>query len=81
MLDAWSQPTIGYTLILPEQVNRLYIDLYPNSDPLKDLLEDEGSLALDARSHPIMGYILMAARVGQSPIWVFTLTVTLMGAS
>jgi len=57
-----------------------YTGLHPDGDPSGSLLKDGGSLTLDARSQPIMGYTLMAARAGQPPTRVFTLTATLRRA-
>jgi len=55
--------------------------LHPDGDPYGGLLKDGGSPMLDVQSQPIMGYTLMVARESKPPIWVFTLTVTLLGAS
>ena len=52
-----------------------------DGDPSGSLLKDGGLLTLDAWSQLIMGYTLMAARAGQLPIRVFTLTLTLRRGS
>jgi len=37
-----------------------YMGLHPDGDPLGGFLKDGDSPMLDAQSHPIMGYTLMA---------------------
>ena len=44
-------------------------------------LKHGGSPTLDGQSQPVMGYTLMATQGSQLPIWDFTLTATLWGAS
>ena len=58
-----------------------FADFHLDGDPSGSVLKDRGSSILDARFQLIMGYTLMAARVGQLPIQVFTLMVTLREAS
>ena len=77
-LDTQSQPI--YPDGCPSR-STACMGLHPDGDPSGGFLKDGGSLTLDARSQSIMGYTLIAARAGQSPIWVFTLTVILREAS
>ena len=62
-------------------VSTTYMGLYIGGDLLRGFLKDGGSPTLDAQNQPIMEYTLMVAQAGQPPLWVFTLTATLRGAS
>ena len=63
------------------RVDLQHIRVFTLTATFRGFLKDGGSPMLAAWSQLIMGYTLMAARVGQLPIWVFTLIVTLRWAS
>ena len=53
-----------------------YMGLYTDGDLSGGFLKNGGSPTLDVRRQSIIEYTLMAARAGQQPIQVFTLTTT-----
>ena len=70
ILDAWSQPITGYTLVTARAGQtpiRLpaYMSIHPDGYPSRSILKDRGSSALDAWGEPSLGPTAMVPRASQ----------------